>query len=364
MWVALLAPVVGLGVFLALWAKYRAHVMNLFDAIVFFFAPRGPNRMLLFKDLMGRVSVFYNYNTVKTGERYIVNAGPYVITTEHDPDEYAEPVSLIDTKAMGVANPFGLFVRQLVGLYILITLVTISFTNTAWATYTVFGKVGKSLTGIDMLVFFLLVVWFAWLISVLMRAFTPQTRLTGLVAVGASSNSLEAVPPLDTYSSVPPTHVLRAIARPPKIVVDDKAREIVEKITRQVGDQSLAASILALLATVYDTWRKSMAIMLQDRYDISVAGQARYNLAKEKVPLGRLQRWGGWLALIAIVLAVIAVGLMLGVQVEPTLEGGATTAAEPPPPPGRGMVTVSPAPPPELPTTTTTITPAPPPEPS
>ena len=58
---ALLAPVLGILTFLTLLRHHGlAHLCSLRDALVFFFAPFGPNIMLVIKRFDGKVAVLYD----------------------------------------------------------------------------------------------------------------------------------------------------------------------------------------------------------------------------------------------------------------------------------------------------------------
>jgi len=343
LYIILLSPLVALVFFIMMWTKHRAHCYTLSDALAFFFAPRGPYRMLVFKDLLGNRLLIYDYRVVKGEKGYTIQAGPYMIKTSDDPEAYAEPVSLLDARGPpGIPSPFGLWVRQLVASYIMLALIAVSFANTMWITMTVYAPaMNVPYTQIDLISFTALVLGFAWFIAVLLRALSPQTLVVSLSAIGMSEGYVEATPALDTYSSFPPAKLLKSINRAPKIDVSDSVREVFDKLKKEVGDEGLAASILALLGQVYDTWRRSLGIVLQDRYDISVAARAKYQLEESKIPKGFLAKYSGALALIAIIIAVVVLILWLQPTVTPATNQTATnttltyvTPAPPPPPPG------------------------------
>jgi len=339
----LLAPLIGLVAFLVMWSKHRAHCPSLLDAISFFFSPKGPHRMLVFKDLMGNRMLVYDYATVKSSNGYVVQAGPYLLKVSEDPEAYAEPVSLLDARGPpGVPSPFGLWVRQLVSAYIMIAVITIAFANTFWITATVYTPaIGASYTTADLVSFFGLALGLSWFIAVLLKALSPQTLVVSLSAVGTSESFVESSPALDVYSSFPPAKLLRSIAREPRVVVSDSVAEVVSKLEKELGDRTLAASILAMLGQGYDAWRRSVGVLLQDRYDISVAARAKYHLESVKMPRGFLERYAGLLALVAIALVVVA--LVLWLQPTITVPTNVTqttipyyTPAQPPPPPPGG----------------------------
>ncbi len=371
------APLLALFIFLLLWSRHRAHATTLLDALSFFFAPRGPEKMLIFKDLVGDRVLVYDYRTVKSGDGYLVQAGPYLIKTNEDPDAYAEPLSLVDARGPpGVPSPFGLFVRQLISVYMLVALVAISFVNTFYTTYDPYMKYARLIgpvtyTTVDLLAFAALVIVSAWLIAILVRALSPQTLVVGLSATGMSGEYIEASPGLDVYSGYPPARLLRAISREPRIevpqpvftYVDEREREAKQtfwdKLYEQISSSHLTASVLALLGQVYEAWRRSVGLLLQDRYDISVAARARYQLSEERLPRGFLSKYAGVLALLAII-GIIILGV---VWLQPSLHAPTNTTAT--------MITTTtsilPSPPtmPTPPTSpaTTSITPAKPPIP-
>ena len=356
-WV-LIAPVVALLFFLVMWKKYKAHEPGLLGAMSFFIAPRGPERMLIFKDLSGNRMLLYDYKVVKGTNGYIVQAGPYMLKMQEDPESYAEPVSLIDARGPpGLPSPFGLLVRQIVASYIMLMIIAVSFANTFWVTATVYARaMNVGFTRVDLASFAALVVGTAWFLSIFLRSLSPQTLLVSLSAIGMSEGYVEATPALDVYSSYPPSRLLRSIAREPKIVISDSAVKIIEKLEQELGDRSLAASLLALLGQVYETWRRSLGILLQDRYDISVAGRARYQLSEEKLPKSFLGKHAGLIALLAILIGLVAIILLLQPSIqpaatvtEPTSIATSTvtvTPAAPPPPPSEAPATVTPAQPP------------------
>jgi len=301
--------------------------------------------MLIFKDLAGNRFLVYNYRVLKGRNGYIVQAGPYLLKTSEDPEAYAEPVSLLDARGpAGIASPFGLWIRQMIASYIMLAIVAIGFANTFWITATVYMPViGSTYTTIDLVAFAALVLSLAWFISTLIRALSPQTLVISLSAIGTTEGYIEASPALDVYSSFPPSKLLKAIGREPRIVISKGVESVIRKLEEELGDKSLAASILALLGQVYDSWRKSLGILLQDRYDISVAAKARYHLEEVKMPKGFLSRYAGILALLAI---FIAIGILI-LWLQPTVTpASATTSvtttpvpvsvtpASPPPPPG------------------------------
>ena len=350
----LLAPLIGLAAFLAMWYRCRAHVPSLLDAIAFFFAPRGPERMLIFKDLAGNRVLIYDYNIVKGSSGYIVQAGPYLIKCSEDPEAYAEPVSLLDARGpAGIPSPFGLWARQLIAAYFMLALVTISFANTFWTTLTVYMPLYEyaTLTSIDLLSFAALTLCVSWFIAVLLRSLAPQTLLITLSAVGMSENYVEASPALDVYSSFPPAKLLKSINKEPKVTI---SHEVLDKLSEEIGDRTLAASILAMLGQVYNTWRKSLGLLLQDRYDISVAARARYHLEEVKIPRGFLQRYSGILALSAIVFAVVLLILWLQPAIVPVAETPTATATTP-----TAVVTPAPPPPPPTNVSATSVAPTP-----
>ncbi|RLG75698.1 MAG: hypothetical protein DRO12_05170 [Thermoprotei archaeon] len=351
----LAAPIIALMFYLVLWLKHRAHCSTLLEALAFFFAPRGPERMLVFKDLAGNRFLVYDYRVLKGSDGYLIQAGPYMLKTSEDPESYAEPVSLLDARGpSGVPSPFGLWVRQMVASYIMLAIVAVGFANTFWVTATVYAPATNvAYTTVDLVAFAALILTLSWFITTLLRALAPQTLVISLSAIGASENFIEASPALDVYSSFPPAKLLRSIGREPQIVVSESVGKTVEKLEKELGDKSLAASILALLGQVYDSWRKSLGILLQDRYDISVAAKARYHLEEVKMPKGFLQRYAGVLAIIAIVLAIGVIILWLQPTVQPAMNATATTAAAPytlatPPTPPTTTITVSPASPPTI----------------
>ena len=351
----LLAPLIALVMYLIMWLKHRAHIPDLLGAIGFFFMPRGPEKMLVLKDVAGNRLLIYDYRVVKGSNGYIVHAGPYILKTSEDPEAYAEPVSLLDARGPpGIPSPFGLWVRQMVASYVMLALIAISFANTFWITATVYTPViDVAFTSIDLLAFAALVLALSWFISTLLRCLTPQTLMITLSAIGVSEGFIEASPALDVYSSFPPAKLLKSIGREPKVVVSESAAKTVERLEKELGDKSLAASILAMLGQVYDSWRKSLGILLQDRYDISVAAKARYHLEEVKLPRGFLSRYAGVLALIAIVIAIGVVILWLQPTVQPAMNATGTTVAPytpaTPPPPPTTPITVSPASPPTIP---------------
>lgn len=349
----LTAPIIALVFYLIMWLKHRAHCPSLLEAISFFFAPRGPERMLIFKDLAGNRFLVYGYNIVKGSNGYLIQAGPYMLKTSEDPESYAEPVSLLDARGpAGVPSPFGLWIRQMIASYIMLAIVAVGFANTFWITATVYApNVQVGFTTVDLVSFAALVLALSWFITTLLRALAPQTLVISLSAIGASENFLEVSPALDVYSSFPPAKLLKSIGREVKIVVSDAVKGTLDKLTSELGDRSLAASILALLGQVYDSWRKSLGILLQDRYDISVAAKARYHLEEVKLPKGFLSRYAGVLALIAIILAIAVVVIWLQPSIAPATTATQTTTAAmpytpatPPPPPHTHATTSLPTP--------------------
>lgn len=354
----LFAPVIGLLVFILLWTTQKAHITSLLDAIGFFFAPRGPAKMLVFKDLMGKRYVFYDYNVVKATKGYIIQVGPFTLRTDDDPEAYAYPVSLLDARGPpGVASPYGVWARQLIASFIMIILVAVAFSNSFYVTASVYAKyLGVAYTTTDLVAFAGLVIVIAWFIVTLLRALAPQTMMITLAAYEAQERSLGATSALDVYSPAPPGKLLEKIKREPKIIVSSKVAKIVEELKQEFNDTTLAATILALLGQVYDTWRRSIGIVFKDRYDISVAARAKYQLEEEKVPRGFLNKYAGVMALIAIVLVVIGLVLWLG----PSVHTASNTTITP--------VTTTPhytpALPPPPPTSTPPVTPAQPPTPT
>jgi len=342
MYVALLAPVVGLAFFLTLWSTHKAHCPSLLEAIAFFFSPRSPHRMLIFKDLMGNRAVVYDYQVVKGASGYLVQAGPYLLRTSEDPEAYAEPVSLLDARGPpGVESPFGLWMRQLISAYVVLGAIAVGFANTFWITATVFAPaIGATFTSADLVCFAALVFSFSWFVATLVKSLSPQTLVVSLSAVGVSESYVEATPALDVYSSFPPGKLLKSIAREPKVVVSEGASAVLNKLKEELGDRVLAASLLALLGQVYDTWRRSIGILLQDRYDISVAARARYHLEETRLPKGFFEKYAGVLALVAIIIAVAVLVLWLQPTLVPAVPANQTVApptyytpAPPPPPP-------------------------------
>ena len=364
----LFAPLIGLLVFLILWTRHRAHCPTLIDALCFFFAPRGPEKVLIFKDLAGNRVMVYDYTVVKGKDGYLIQAGPYLIKSNVDPDEYSEPVSLLDCRGpAGVPSPFGLWIRQLICSYIIIGIIVVSFANTFWITSSVYvPAMGVSLTNIDLLSFAALVIGFSWIIATLLRSLSPQTMLATISAIGVSETAIEASAGLDVYSSFPPIKILKAINREPRINVnisfttvseEEKKEKMTfwDRLVEELGDKSLAASLLAMLGQVYDAWRKSVGIVLADRYDISVAARARYQLSEVKMPTPKLQKYAGLLALAAIILAIVLLVIWLQPTIQPattnTTAIGPVSPAQPPTPPITSP-TVSPASPPPPPTPT------------
>ena len=358
-WIPLIvaAPLIGLITFIVLWRRHRAHVDSLLDAILFFFVPKGPERMMIFKDVIGNRIVLYDYSVVKSGRKcYIVQAGPYLIRSPVDPDSIAEPVSLLDAKAPpGIPSPFGLFIRQLAAMYITIAVWVIAFSNTFWTTMTVYVPVMKTgPTMVDMVAVTAVIFGLTWLLSVIYRAFSPQTLLTSLVAVGVAEDFIDAVPPLDAYSKAAPHEVLRHLDRKVEIRVPEGAAKTVNLLVKEIGDESLAASLVALLGQVYNVWKRAVGTLLAERYDLSVAARARYLLEREKLPTPFVQRYAGLLALIAIAIAATIAIIILQPSVHvinttattPATIPSYATPAPPPPPPNMTNVTVTPAQPP------------------
>ena len=358
LYLILLAPIMGLLFFLILWYRHRAHCESLLDAIAFFFAPRGPSRMLIFKDLAGSRFLVYDYRVLKGKSGYLVQAGPYLLKTSEDPEAYAEPVSLLDARGPpGIPSPFGLWVRQLVASYIILAVVIVSFANTAWTTVSVYGSaLGVGLTTVDVLSIIALTLALSWFLATLMRALAPQTLLVSLSAIGASEGFLEASPALDAYSSFPPCKLLRSIGREIRIVIGRGAESVMKRLSEELGDESLAASILALLGHVYEAWQKTTGIVLKNMYDISVAARANYHLKSVKLPQGFLSRYAGILALLAIFIAIAVLIIWLQPSIQP-VQTNTTTVT------GVGYP-CTPASPATIATHSMSVTPATPPPPS
>ena len=321
-WIVL-APVIALMFYLVLWIKHRAHCPGLLDTLAFFFAPRGPEKMLIFKDLLGHRFIFYDYSTIKSGSGYLIQAGPYLIKTDEDPESYAEPASLLDARGpSGVPSPFGLWIRQMVASYIILAVIAVSFAQTFWITYSVYIQaMNVAYTSVDLLSFAALVMVLAWFIATLVRTLSPQTLVISLSAIGMTEGYIEASPALDVYSSFPPAKLLKSISREPKIVVPQpiftyvKEEEKKEKKTfwdrlyEEIRSNQLTASVISMLGQTYIVLVRSLGQLLQDRYDISVAAKARYQLEEVKLPRGFLNRYAGVLALIAII-AIAAIAIL------------------------------------------------------
>ena len=263
-----------------------------------------------------------------------------------DPEAYASVVSLVDARGPpGIPSPFGLWVRQLVSAYTMLAIIVVSFARTFWITTTVYTKAGIGyVTFIDYLSFVALVLSIAWFLATVIRGMMPHTKLIALSAVGMTEGYIEATPALDTFSGFPPSELMRTLGREIKIVVSDSVREIVEKLQEKVGDRSLAASILALLGLVYDSWRRSVGIVLNDLYDLTVAARARYQLSQER--RATLSKYAGVIALVALIIAIIALIVWLQPHIGPPSGPSPTPSptptitpmpspATPPPPPGR-----------------------------
>jgi len=301
--------------------------------------------MLILKDLTGMRTIFYDYRIIKGEKGYIIQAGPYTLLSRTDPEAYASVVSLVDARGPpGIPSPFGLWVRQLVSAYIMLALIVVSFAESFWITTTVYMKAGVGyLTLVDIVSFVALVLSISWFIATIIRAMMPHVRIISLSAIGITEGYMEATPAIDVFSEYPPAELLKTLGREVKIVVAEGVKEIVDKLQEKVGDRSLAASILALLGQVYDTWRRSLGIVLQDQYDISVAARARYQLSQERrVPLSK---YAGVIALVALIAAIIAIIIWLQPSIAPTSSATPTptptptltpmpSPATPPPPPG------------------------------
>ena len=367
-WV-LAAPVISIFLFVATWFRHRAHLHSLMDALRFFFAPFGPSKMLLFKDLAGTQYSLYDYRVIKSSEGYIIQAGPYMIKSKVDPDAYSEPVSLLDARGPpGVASPFGLFVRWIVSSYIMIAIVAIAFVNTFWTTYSVYSKqLGVPFTTVDLASFAALVVFAAWFIAVVIRAMAPQTLLASISAIGMDGNYVLANPGLDVYSSAPPSEIVESLGgeyqvkiTPCFTVVNDKEKQekqtIWDQIVEELGGSKAAAPVLAIISQIYDVWQKSVGIILKDRYDISVAAKARYQLSEEKLGRGFLNKYSGILALLAIIGIIGVIALILHPSLGPAANQTIANTTYP-------VGGVTPAPPPTPPVHTPTATPAQPPAP-
>ncbi len=351
LWWILGAPLLALMVFLILWWKHRGHASSLVEAIGFFFAPRGPEKMLIFKDIDGDIMMLYDYRVVKGENGYMVYAGPVVAKTVVDPDAYAEPLSLIDTRGPpGIPSPFGLFVRQLISVYIMISVIAIAFVNTFYTTYDPYMRYSEYLgsiswTTIDLLAFAALVISVAWLIAVLIRALSPQTLVTHLVAVGVSGVHVDASPGLDVYSRFPPMKLLKSLGKEVRIVVPESVKQFFEAEKERVGDEVAAAEQLSSIARI-PAWKRTVGKIQQDQYDISVAARARYQLSEEKLPKGFLARYAGVLALVAIVGMIVLAALWLQPSLGPAATNTTTTTTT-------GIQVITPAQPPQLTTTTT-----------
>ncbi|WFO75641.1 hypothetical protein J4526_01805 [Desulfurococcaceae archaeon MEX13E-LK6-19] len=338
----LAAPIIALLFFIILWAKYKAHVHDLVDAVFFFFIPYAPKRMLLLKDHLGNKHVFYDDEIKVAGGKdggFIVQAGSFLVKLNDDPFAYAEPLSLIDTKIPGGPSPFGLFVRQLVAVYIMLALIALSFANTIVVTMAGFGMPP---TPIDLVVFSALVFSLAWLLAILVKAFSPQTLFTSIVVSHSENNIMRGIIPVDAFSSIPPTKLLSKLTKI-EINVADSVKEAYEKIKNIVGDSGLAAAILSTIGEVYETCHKSLGLILKSRYDISVAAKARYMLEREKIGPSWLTRYAGVIAILALIAIAVLAALLLNIQVQPAQVINETTntityvtPAQPPPPPISG----------------------------
>jgi len=154
-----------------------------------------------------------------------------------------------------------------------------------------------------------------------------------------SEGYVEASPALDVYSSFPSAKLLKSISREPKIVVPQpiftyvKEEERKEKKTfwdrlyEDIRSSQLTASVLLMLGQTYIVLVRSLDQLLQDRYDISIAARARYQLSEVKMPKGFLSRYVGVLALIAIVLAAVVAIMWLQPTVQPVNETVTTATA-------------------------------------
>ena len=365
-WV-LLAPILAVVIFTATWYRHRAHLPSFIDALRFFAAPTGPEKMLLYKDLLGNQYALYDYKIAKGENGYIVQAGPHLIKTREDPDSYSEPVSILDARGPpGTPSPFGLFVRWIVAAYIMVAIIAVAFVNTFWTTYSVYSKpLGVPYTTVDLLAFAALVLSSAWLIAVITRAMSPQTLLTTIAAVGVEGKYVLATPGIDVYGSIPPSKVVKTLGGKYEVkvdvkftVVDEKEKEekktVWDMIVEELGDT--AAPVLAVIGQIYDVWQKSVGIILQDRYDVSVAGRARYQLSEEKLNVGWLQRHAGIIAFAALIGIVIVAAYMLHPSLGPAANQTIANTTYP-------VGSVTPAPPPTPPVHAPTATPAQPPSP-
>ena len=365
------APIIGLLIFLSLLMRHGfAHLRGLREAVAFFFAPFGPNIMLVVKGIDNSVTVLYDSDIeiYKTSKGLVVNTGDLQYVTTYSIERFPL-VSLGDARAPpGIPSPFGVAWRVILG----------------WGSCWTAGFIGMEFTFLEdlllgyipspaswislMLCILYAVLLFAY---VLPRIYTPTIRLAGFVEGGISENFVILKPSCSPWDDTSVDECVEAWGGKIEILLTRKVEEALSKLVREGKSPTLAAAILNKLVR-YEDLKKSIRLLRLETLSIQEA--AREHIAASpwtylrRVTFSKLIVWAFFFGL--GVIAGFVFGSSWAVSpVPPYNESSAVTAAmvtpaQPPPPPMPTQTpTVTPAPPPTITTKNVTITPAPPPPP-
>ncbi len=235
----------GLLFFIMLSRQNPAYLRGLRDHVAYYFAPFGPQLMVLVKRLDSSVALYYDV-VVEASERgHIIqteDGSTYVSRT--DPRR-GELVALVDARGpVGVPSPFGYTWRVLAGWMVSSIVLWIAFVNTFLDAIIRGVQPGA----VEWLMFMALVLDLFYVFGIIMpRLYTPSVHMTGLVEAGFNPPYTVVVPSCSPWDTTPVDQCVNMLGGRIGIMVPQSLKELLEELRKEHGSYTLAAAIAAKL---------------------------------------------------------------------------------------------------------------------
>ena len=358
MFIAIAALPIGFTVYMILIYRYRAHLKSLFDMFWFFVSPRPPDMFIVLLDVHG-LNIDYRAEIYPGSESFVLRAKGKEYIVLDDPMKYATPASVWDMRGPPGSgpSPFSVGIRATIGWLFALLIAAAAWSQTAYITLFAFEA---SPTWIDVLTSMIFAITAIWAI----RNLLELDRSTGLMLTLVQQPPGNIVVPYPTprslveWSRLLTTSTLKTLNE-----FSETCEKAIEVLKRDIGkdvDEWSAAAIIAR-ATDSVNFREKLAY-LEEEVDKQVeASEAQLLRAPEGT--GRLARYTHIIAIIAIVFALAAVWLSLGIDVTEPVNETIPFNDTVPQPVNVNVTEATPAPPAEIPTAQPTVTPAQPPSP-
>lgn len=354
---ALLSPLIGLLFYIGVLRgrNWWGHLQGLLDALYFYISPFAPRYMVIAGDVDG-YHIDYDLKAFAGKDGWTVNVRGKEYLVPGDPRKFSRPTSLWGMKPPEGSGPFHAAVALVIGWLISIAMAVTAMTQTAWITMVAFDQPP---TTIDVVVLLVLVGTVIWALRNIFQIEATTGLFLALTRVPPGNLAVPSDPSPENVSSWARL-VFESLGR--KWDPAEEVRKAIDKLREYLGDKIddwSAATIIAEAKAAF-TFREKLSY-LEETLDEHVEILESQYLRQPEERHSRVIRWGPWIAIIAVILALVGIYLALGVSVEPassstvtqTVANVTSTPAFPTPPsPPGGTPTVTPASPAVPPVTT------------